>query len=534
MRASSPLHAVRPVCYSFAIAVQGLRMADTSIRFGPFQFDPGRMTLARGTEVVQIGNRAALLLQCLAEAGGMTVSKDRLMNAAWPGVAVEEGNLTVQIAGLRKLLGQDGEGRDWIVTVPREGYRLLAADVVGGAPEHRLEMPVLAVLPFRNLSRDADADYFADGVVADIITALSRFRSFRVISRNTVFARRSHDADIRQAAADLGADYLVEGDIRRAGDRLRISVRLVPGHDGFTLWAERFDGTLEDVFAFQDQITEAVAWRLRPALEQAETTRSLRDRPKSFAAYDVYLRALWLIGEESAEANGKAHALLLDALEIEPDNPSVLSHLVWALEHRIAMGWPSIGPDDRGRCLDYARRAIEHCAGDPRILAPCGMALVQTGRDYVGGMQVIEAAAAANPNDLYVMCVFGVSTLHCGNLDDAASHLERALRLAPQDPDRRFAMSGLAHIAIVRGEYERALYWAGRSLSVNMYYDPSYWMLIAANAYLGQMEEAKLYLERLRAIAPGVSLARIKAGQPLRYPERIDAVLEGMRLAGME
>lgn len=229
-------------------------MADAPIRFGPFQFDPGRMTLARGSDVTQIGNRGALLLQCLAEARGMTVSKDRLMNAAWPGVAVEEGNLTVQIAGLRKLLGQDGEGRDWIVTVPREGYRLLVAADPEKAPESGIELPVLAVLPFRNLSRDADADYFADGVVADIITALSRFRSFRVISRNTVFARRSHDTDIRQAATDLGADYLVEGDIRRAGERLRISVRLVAGQDGFTLWAERFDGTLEDVFAFQDQI----------------------------------------------------------------------------------------------------------------------------------------------------------------------------------------------------------------------------------------------------------------------------------------
>ena len=509
-------------------------MADAQIRFGPFLFDPGRMTLARGGEVMQLGNRAALLLKCLVDAGGETVAKEALMNAAWPGVAVEEGNLTVQIAGMRKLLGQDGEGRDWIVTVPREGYRLLAAPAADGLPEPGGAMPVLAILPFRNLSRDADADYFADGVVTDIITALSRFRSFRVISRNTVFARRSQDVDIRQAASDLGADYLVEGDIRRAGERLRISVRLVQGHDGFTLWAERFDGTLEDVFAFQDQIAEAVASRLKPALEQVETMRSLRDRPKSFAAYDVYLRALALIGEESAEANVKAHALLLRALELEPDNASMLAHAVWALEHRNAMGWPPIGPDDQARCLDYARRALEHCAGDPRIMAPCGMALVQTGKDYVGGMQVIEAAAAANPNDVYVMSVLGVSTLHCGNLDEAVLHLERAMRLGPQDPDRRFAMTGIAHIAVIRGDYEQALYWAGRSLSVNARFDATYWMLISANAYLGRIEEAKLHLDRLREIAPGVSLARIKAGQPARYPERIGTVLEGLRRAGMQ
>lgn len=259
----------------------------------------------------------------------------------------------------------------------------------------------------------------------------------------------------------------------------------------------------------------------------------MRDRPKSFAAYDVYLRALALIGEESAEANLKAHTLLLRALELEPDDPSMLAHAVWALEHRNAMGWPPIGPDDHARCLDYARRALEHCAGDPRIMAPCGMALVQTGKDYVGGMQVIEAAAAANPNDVYVMCVLGVSTLHCGDLDEAVRHLERALRLGPQDPDRRFAMSGIAHVAVIRGDYERALYWAGRSLSVNTNFDATYWMLIAANAYLGRMAEAKLYLDRLQAIAPGVSLARIKAGQPVRYPERIGVVLEGMRRAGM-
>lgn len=509
-------------------------MADEPIRFGPFQFDPGRMTLARGAEVMQIGNRAALLLQCLAEAGGTTVSKDRLMNAAWPGVAIEEGNLTVQIAGLRKLLGQDGEGRDWIVTVPREGYRLLATDASAGATERGAELPVLAVLPFRNLSQDADAGYFADGVVADIITALSRFRSFRVISRNTVFARRSHDADIRQAAADLGADYLVEGDIRRAGERLRISVRLVPGDDGLTLWAERFDGTLEDVFAFQDQITEAVASRLRPAVEQAETTRSLRDRPKSFAAYDVYLRALALIGEETPDGNLKAHALLLQALELEPDNASVLANLVWALEHRTAMGWAPIGPDDSTRCMDYAHRALEHCAGDPRIMASCGMALVQAGKDYVGGMQVIEAAAIANPNDAYAVSALGVATLHCGDLDRAALHLEKVLRLAPDDPVRRFAMTGIAHISIIRGDYEQALYWAGRSLSVNVHFDATYWMLIAANGHLGRLEDAKPYINRLLTIAPGVSIARIKAGQPDRIPERIGAVLEGLRRAGLE
>jgi TolB-like protein/Tfp pilus assembly protein PilF len=510
-------------------------MADVPIRFGPFTFDPGRMTVARGHEVTQLGNRAALLLKSLVDASGQTVSKEALMNAAWPSLAVEEGNLTVQIAGLRKLLGQDEERRDWIVTVPREGYRLLAAP--GAAPgriKSEADPPVVAVLPFRNVSTDAETDYFGDGVVSDIITALSRFRAFLVVSRNTVFARRAQDADIRQAAIDLGAAYLVEGDIRRAGDRLRISVRLVRGSDGLTLWADRFEGTLGDVFEFQDRITEEVACRVEPAIERAELMRSLGEQPKSFAAYDIYLRARAWLDEETAEANRKAYDLLLQALEIEPDNADVLSHAAWALEHRTTMGWLPIGANDKERCLEFARRGLLHGAGNARVMSHCGMALLQTGKDYVGGMRVMAAAAAANPNDLFVNCNLAVATMHCGDLDDALSHMHRALRLGPDDPDARFPMTSIAMIAIIRGDYEEALVWATRSLTLNASFDATYWMLISANAYLGRMDEARAYLAQLLAIAPGVTLAGIKSGQPAMYPERIGAILDGLKLAGLK
>jgi TolB-like protein/Tfp pilus assembly protein PilF len=510
-------------------------MADDAIRFGPFLFDPGRMTLARDGTVTQLGNRGALLLKTLADAAGGTVGKEALMNAAWPGVAVEESNLTVQIAGLRKMLGQNAEGQDWIVTVPREGYRLLApVSVDAQVPTQGAEPPVVAVLPFRNLSPDAETDYFGDGVVSDIISALSRFRAFSVVSRNTVFARRAHDADIRQAAVDFRATYLVEGDIRRAGDRLRISVRLVRGSDSLTLWADRFEGMLSDVFEFQDRITEEVASRLGPAIEIAEITRSQRDRARSFAAYDVYLRALAWLDEETADGNRRAHDLLVRALEIEPDNPGVLGHAAWALEHRTAMGWPPIGPDDKERCLDFARRGLLHGAGNARVMAHCGMALLQTGKDYAGGMRVIRAAAAANPNDLFVACNLTVATMHCGDLDEALAHAHRALRLGPYDPDARFPMTSIAMIAIMRADYEEALVWAARSLSVNASFDATYWMLISANAHLGRMDDAHAHLARLMALAPGVTLARIEAGQPVMHPERIAAIISGLKLAGLQ
>lgn len=509
-------------------------MADDPIRIGPFLFDPRRMTLARGGETMQLGNRAALLLKCLADAGGATVSKDALMNAVWPGKAIEEGNLTVQIAGLRKLLGQDGDGRDFIVTVPREGYRLMTA----GAPPavHGASVPaipVVAVLPFRNLSPDEATGYFAEGVVSDIITALSRFRTFSVVSRNTVFARCGGDGDVRQAAADLDADYLVEGDIRRAGGQLRISVRLVRGEDALNLWAERFEGAPDDIFAFQDRITEQVACLVEPAISAVELERSRRERPRSFALYDVYLRARSLMGEETEAANRQALALLEQALDIDPDNAEVLMHAAWALEHRTTMGWPPIAADDVERCLDYARRGLRHAKGNARVMAECGMALLQTGKDYATGLSVIRAAAAANPNDLFVASAAGVATMHCGDLDEALAHMHRALRLGPNDPDSRFSLTGLAMIAIMRGDYEEALRWATRSLGVNASFDATYWMLIAANAYLGRTDEAKRYLDALLKIAPGVTLAGIEAGQPAMYPERIGVVLDGLRRAGL-
>jgi TolB-like protein len=508
-------------------------MADDPIHFGPFTFDPGRMTVARGGEVSQLGNRGALLLKCLADAGGTTVSREVLMNAAWPGTAVEEGNLTVQIATLRKILGRNGDGEEWIVNVPREGYRLLTG-VEPRKKANQPRLPVVAVLPFHSPAPDGTTDYFADGIVTDITTALSRFRSFSVVSRNMVFAKRGRDADLREMAADLGADYLVEGDVRRAGERLRISVRLVKGDDALTIWAEQFDGVLGDVFEFQDRISEEVASRLEPAIEIAEIRRSERDRPRSFAAYDVYLRALAWLGEETEDGNRRAHDLLVQALELEPENPAILGHACWALEHRITMGWPLIRPDDKERCLDYARRGLAHGAGNPRVMTHCGMALLQTGKDYVGGLRVIKAAAAANPNDLFVACNLMVATMHCGDLDEALVLAHRALRLGPHDPEARFPMTSIAMIAIMRGDYEEAVVWATHSLTHNASFDATYWMLISANGHLGRMDEAKRYIDRLMAIAPGVTLDRIRAGQPARYPERIEAILEGLRLAGLQ
>ena len=493
--------------------------------FGPFNFDLATGTLSQGGTSIPLSHRAALLLQTLLEAQGRPITKSALLDAAWPGMVVEENNLTVQIAALRKAIGEE-----WIVTVPRVGYRLRLPETVAPEPP-KSRLPVIAVLPFQNLSGDFEQAYFAGGVVDDIITALSRFRLFVTVSGRPVSA--GLPADPAEAARALGADYLLTGSIRRAGDTLRISAQLVDGATGAHIWAQNFDGTSRDVFAFQDHITEGVATRIEPSIRAAELARIRRENRQGFAAYDIYLRAQNHILAETEADNLAAHRLLTQALEIEPDNGVLLAHAAWVIEHRITMGWPPFGPDDRALCTELARRGLDHADGNPQVMTHCGMALLQGSREYAWGLEVVLAAARANPNHLIAVTAAGVALLHCGPLDQALAMFSRASDLSPLDPFAHICLCGTAHIHIIWGDCAAALELARRSKAINANFDPTYWMLTAAHAHLGQMEEARKSLADLLRLVPGQTVTRIRNGQPAFDPTRMAAVLDGLRLAGL-
>lgn len=501
-----------------------------ALAFAEYELDPARQVLRRAGAPVKIGQRALALLAALVEAGGATVSKPVLMQRAWPGLFVEEANLTVQISALRRLLGPGPAGGEWIITVPGLGYRFAAP--LPAVPSRR-EKPSLVVLPFDHEGDDADAGYFADGVVSDLIAALSRFRSFDVISRSIAATYRGRAVDSREVARELGVRYVLEGSLRRQGERLRTTAQMVDGATGAILWAERFDGSLNDIFALQDRIVDSVAMRVEPSVQISEMARFHRDRTAKATTYDIYLRALADINDESAEANVRAFALLQQALESEPDNANLLSLMAWTLEHRHTMGWPPLTEDDVGLCSQVAHRALQRAQGDAEIMGRCGIALLQAGRDYDSGVAVLRAAAAANPNSLPILAMAGAGTLHCGEVEEAEAHFRRMLDLAPLDPDNRFSLTGLAMIEIIRGDYRQALALAGHSLAINMHFDPTHWMLVAAHAHLGHIDQARQRLAIWRAMAPSVTLARIRRGQPAMKPERIGPVLEGLRLAGL-
>jgi tetratricopeptide (TPR) repeat protein len=305
--------------------------------------------------------------------------------------------------------------------------------------------------------------------------------------------------------------------LRRSGERLRITAQLVDGGTAAHLWAKQFDGTIADVFDFQDRITELVAVEVEPHIQSAEIARSRVERPGSATIYDIYLQAL-AKNVMSPSENAEAHALVTAALALKPNDALLIAHAAWVLDHRSAMGWPPFGPDDVQQCAELARRGLRHAAGNPTVMAKCGIALLQTAKEYDLALSVLRSAAETNPNHLVVATQAGVAELLCGRIEDALAHFHRAQRLSPRDPFAFIALTGIAHAQMVLGDYQEALVWATRSLGLNPNFDPSLWMLIAANAHLGRMEEARRFLDDLRRIAPAVTIAKIKAGSPPRTP----------------
>ena len=508
-------------------------MGDEHASFGPFLFDRGNGTLLRSGKPVAIGQRGIALLQALLDGDGI-VGKAVLIEAGWPGIIVEEGNLTVQVAALRKALGPRGDGQEWIVTVPRVGYRLLRGEMpVVPTAAGKLRPPAIAVMPFDNLSGDAGQDYFADGVVEDLITALSRFRSFAVVGRNSTFRYKGQAVDLRDVARELGVRYVLEGSVRRSGSRLRITAHLADGGTGEHLWGQTFDGVVADIFDVQDHIAEKVVGLIEPQVRRAEIERSRRKRPESLDAYDLVLQA-WAVGRTVGPGDiEKAHALAVEAVRQAPTYAMAFRALAWALQVNLLFDGPPLTDDDTANCLDASRKALLNADGDAEILIDHANILIQIGQDYDQGMHYVRAAVDANPNNFLVQQQAATCNIHAGSLEAALSHAERAMELSPNDPWLPVPLTSIAHARLALGDYEAVLEPAERAIALNQNFRPPHWMAIAADVHLGRMEDARRRLAIYRALYPDDTIARIAARQHPRDPARALAFIEALRAAGL-
>jgi TolB-like protein/class 3 adenylate cyclase len=393
------------------------------------------------------------------------------------------------------------------------------------------DKPSLAVLPFQNMSGDVEQEYFADGIVEELTTALSRFGNFSVVSRSSAFVYKNRVVDVRQTAKELGVRYLLEGGVRRQDKRVRVTAKLLDAAAGSHLWADKFEGNVDDIFDFQDKITETVVGLIEPKIRLAEIERARRKRPDSLDAYDLYLRALPLVYGVAHDGYAVAIDLLKRAIKLDPDFALALAYASWTLEKRITLGLPSLGDDDEAECLRFAQAALRADGDEPLVLAIVGFVTIVIGGSFETGLATLRRAVEANPNNLVALNLCGVGNMLVGDIDESAARHHRALRLSPNAPDAFWSLTGLGMAELLNGNFESAINWCLRSLATFNEWPMTYWALIPSYAHLDRMDEARAALGRLLAIVPGTTEASV-LGNP-RFAGRLEVQMAGLRKAGL-
>jgi TolB-like protein/Flp pilus assembly protein TadD len=388
-------------------------------------------------------------------------------------------------------------------------------------------------MPFDNLSGEADA-YFADGVVEEITAALSRVREFFVIARQSAFAYKGRFVDVREVGRELGVRYVVEGTVRRGGDRLRISVQLVDAQTRAQLWSDRYEGAATDLFAFQDRIAAQVAGAINPAVRAAEIDTARRKPPSSLRAYDLVLQAYPKMWSRSAEDNRQAIALLEKAIAAEPGYGRAHALLAWCHSENVVYLW-SADPEKSRRA---ARAAVDAAAAliedDPIALAAVGAAISQCLDDLDRAASYVEAALGLDPNNAWAWARHGWIAIYRDQPDEAMERFERALTLSPLDPLAFNLRLGIGSALAIKGEYAAAARMLRGVLNKHPHVTWAYRQLAYVSALAGDLPTARGAMARLRAAHPNVSIALMRACHPSRHaPRKFDVMLKGWRMAGM-
>ncbi|MBV7519253.1 winged helix-turn-helix domain-containing tetratricopeptide repeat protein [Ensifer sp. ENS12] len=500
-------------------------MQETRFAFGPFVLDPGAGTLLRDDDPVAIGYRGLRLLAALVARPGEILGKAELMDAAWPKTAVEEGNLTVQIAQLRKLLGPAADGGEWISTIPRVGYRFTGSTRTLGAARRRLSLPdkpSVAVLPFVNVSNDPEQEPFADGLTEDLITDLSRIAGLFVIARNSSFVYKGKAVDVRAIAEDLGVRYLLEGSARRAAGRVRINAQLVDALSGDHLWAERFDRSLEDIFAVQDEVTAKIVEAL---LGQLRPPPLPRNRPGNIEAYDLCVRARRLM-DDTPQAAQEAHLMLTRAVSLDPDYAEAYRWL--AMNHwmgRVHSGGPTEAA--RSLALQLARKAVTidpNDAGSRWILAY----LLAYERSFTEAEAEFAKAIELDPNEADTWAALSDMDVLAGRVEEGLAHIRKAFRLNPFPASWYYLTLGQAQYAA--GDYEAAVETLRRD---ETYRTSSRRFLAASLAQLCRLDEAHTEADLFLVANPGFTIRHWAATEPFRNDAMLAHFVDGFRKAGL-
>ncbi len=489
-----------------------------------------------------------------AEAAGLKIAgiavhiASRVMSAAGPGEVLVSGTLRELVAGsgldfsdrgLHELKGVPGEWPLWaLVRDATEANQAAIASVVH-IPEPRSarpslplpDKPSIAVLPFTNLSGDAEQDYFADGVVEDIITGLSRIKWVFVIARNSSFVYKGKAMDVKQIGRELGVRYLLEGSVRKSSNRVRITGQLIDTASGTHIWADHYDRALDDIFAVQDELTISVVGVIEPTLRQVEIERARRKRPDSLDAYDLYLRALPYAFTAMPQDADQALTLLERAIELEPDYAAAHGIIAWCHEQRYLRG--GLHEETKRAALQHARKAIAVGGDDAAALATAGFVVAVVEYDYETATAAFERSFALSRSSALALGFSSIVRAWTGDDATAVEQAERAIRLSPFDPLIYLPYVGLAYAHFAAGRFEEAAAAAGRASQSNPKFSMPYVLRMAALGDLGRGEEARAVAHRLREIEPDLTVATAIRSARYANPDKNVELGEALRRAGL-
>jgi TolB-like protein/Flp pilus assembly protein TadD len=454
----------------------------------------------------------------------------------------------VQIAALRRVFGEEPGGENWIETLPRRGYRFVgpasirdqgaaasgAANFSSPSNPTLPDRPSIAVLPFQNISADPEQEYFADGMADEIITALSRFPSLFVIARNSSFTYKGRAVDVKQVARELGVRYVLQGSVRKAGNRVRFTGQLIDATTGGNIWADRFDGALEDVFDLQDQVTARAVGAIEPRLQRAEIERSGRKPTECLDAYDYFLRGMASFHLLNRDSLLEAARLFVRATELDPNYASPYGMASWSGALRNSFGWMVDRESEIADAVRLARRAVAVGKDDPTALWSGGLSLAYLGNEVEAGAAYIDRALVLNPNLAASWNASGWVRMYLGESASAIEHFERAMRLSPLDPLTYFGSTGMAFAHAFAGRYDEAISSATKALHEQPNWATALRVAAIANALSDRMVEARAAMACLREVDPALRLGNVdRVAPPLRRAEDRVRFIESLRKAGL-
>ena len=491
--------------------------------FEEYAFDTARRELCRGPDVIAVTPQVFDLLAYLIRHRERVVTKDDLVGAIWNGRIVSDAALTTRLNAARCAIGDSGAEQRLIKTLPRKGFRFVgqvreAREVAGpdpdGAPERAPavpDKPSIAVLPFENMSGDPEQEYFADGMVEEITTALSRFRWLFVIARNSSFTFKGKAVDIKEVGRRLGVRYVLQGAVRKASGKVRITGQLIEAATGAHIWADKFDRDMTEIFALQDEVTLAVVSAIQPKLFQAEIALATRRRPEDLTAYDLFLRALQQAIRSTREGLAEALRLVHRALELAPGFAAAAALAGDCHMENVLRNYAIDPQFERKEAVRLMRLALSLDDGDPDTLASAASISALLVGDCEAEIEMADRAVALNPNSYHTWNRRGWVYEIAGQPEEAIRSFERAMRMSPVDPQLYSTLTGMGFALIELRRFDEAIVAGKKALRQNPSYPGPYRCLASAFAHLGRDAEAR---EAAAGVLESTPLSQYRRGSP--------------------